>query len=79
LSYGGVSGGTRAAQMMKEVLTTLSMMPLTEAVSLPMFTQFINDKGELTPNETMTKSVETMLKALHQWGTALKTMRNKGK
>src|SRR6185437_2310461 len=41
VSYGGVSAGTRAAQMIKQVVTTLKMTPLTEAVSIPFIAQFI--------------------------------------
>ncbi|MFZ0079625.1 MAG: NAD(P)H-dependent oxidoreductase, partial [Trebonia sp.] len=32
VSYGGVAAGTRAAQMLKQVLTALKMMPMMEAV-----------------------------------------------
>ncbi|GAA3311138.1 hypothetical protein GCM10020295_80060 [Streptomyces cinereospinus] len=35
VSYGGVSAGTRAAQMIKQVVTALKMTPVLEAVSLP--------------------------------------------
>jgi NAD(P)H-dependent FMN reductase len=41
VSYGGVSAGTRAAQMLKQVLTTLKMVPIPEAVSIPFVTQFV--------------------------------------
>lgn len=75
VSYGGVSAGTRAAQMMKQVLTTLSMMPLNEAVSVPMFTKFFNDDGELTPNEEMEKAANNMYTALLKWAQALQPLR----
>lgn len=35
VSYGGLSAGTRAAQMLKQIITTLKMMPLTESVAIP--------------------------------------------
>ncbi|RYE25326.1 MAG: NAD(P)H-dependent oxidoreductase [Sphingobacteriales bacterium] len=75
LSYGGVSAGTRAAQMMKQVLTTLSMTPLSEAVSVPMFFQFFDEEGNFTPNEELNKAADVMYTALHKWTTALKPMR----
>lgn len=35
VSYGGASGGIRSVQMAKQVVTTLRMFPLAEAVALP--------------------------------------------
>src|SRR5579864_3115325 len=61
VSYGGVAAGTRAAQMLKQVLTALKMCPLTEAVSIPFFPQFIDEDGALQPNEVMEQSAATML------------------
>ena len=42
VSYGGVSAGTRAAQMVKQVVTTLRMTPVLEAVSIPFVAQFVD-------------------------------------
>ena len=39
VSYGGVSGGLRAVQATKLVVTTLKMVPLVEAVVIPFFFQ----------------------------------------
>ncbi len=75
LSYGGVSAGTRAAQMMKQVLTTVSITPLTDAVSIPMFFKFFDEDGNFNPNEELTKAADTMLDSLAKWTAALKTMR----
>ncbi len=36
VSYGGISGGTRAVQMIKQVVTTVRMMPLPEAYLFPL-------------------------------------------
>ena len=35
VSYGGVSGGTRAAQMIKQVVTTLKMVPIPKPSRSP--------------------------------------------
>src|SRR4051794_9994651 len=43
VSYGGLSGGTRSVQMTKQIVTTLKMMPLTEAVGIPLFHQHLQD------------------------------------
>src|SRR5690554_2423401 len=36
LSYGGVSGGLRSAQIAKQVVTTLKMMPISDGVTVQM-------------------------------------------
>lgn len=75
VSYGGVSGGLRSTQMLKQVLTALNMMPLVESVAIPSFGQYINDKEVFTPEERVTKSAHAMLTELHRWSTTLKSMR----
>ncbi len=76
VSYGGVAAGTRAAQMLKQVLTTLSMVPLFEAVSIPFFSQFIDDEGELQANETMEQAADAMFDELVRVGAALEPLRD---
>lgn len=77
VSYGGVSGGTRAVQEIKSPVTTLGMMPLTQAVNIPFFWEFINEDGELQPNEITVGAADMMLKKLAEWAEALKGMREK--
>jgi NAD(P)H-dependent FMN reductase len=74
-SYGGVSAGTRAAQMLKQVLTTLKMTPLSEAVSIPFVQQFLDDEAILTPNEVMTASAKAMFDELVRVEEALRPLR----
>lgn len=75
VSYGGVSAGTRAAQMLKQVLTTLKMTPLPEAVSIPFVQQFLGPDGEIRPNEVMEASATAMLNELRRWTDALRSLR----
>ena len=74
VSYGGVAAGTRAAQMLKQVLTTLKMMPLPEAVAIPFVTQFIDEDGALQPNDMMTAGATAMLTELARWTGTLAPM-----
>jgi len=74
VSYGGVSAGTRSVQMTKQIVTTLRMMPIPEAVNIPFFTKSI-EQGVFTGNEALERSAGTMLGELARWATALKTMR----
>ena len=64
VSYGGVAGGTRAVQQLKQVVTALKMIPVAESVNLPFFTQFIDDFGTVQPNDAMTRSADAMLDEL---------------
>jgi NAD(P)H-dependent FMN reductase len=75
VSYGGVAAGTRAAQMIKQVVTTLKMVPLQEAVSIPFVHQFFDDEQRLTPNDVMTSSAKAMLDELVRVGGALRPLR----
>jgi NAD(P)H-dependent FMN reductase len=75
VSYGGVAAGARAAQMIKQVLTTLKMVPLTEAVQIPFVGQFLDDEGVIRPNEVMEGASKAMLDELVRWTDALTPMR----
>ncbi|MGY3214756.1 NADPH-dependent FMN reductase [Mucilaginibacter sp. HD30] len=75
VSYGGVSGGLRAAQMLKQVLTTLHMMPLNQGVTIPFFPKFFNPDGSFTGDESHVKAAGTMFTELDKWTEALKTLR----
>jgi len=75
VSYGGVSGGTRAVQMLKQVVTTLKLMPLPEAVTIPFVAQFIDDEGAFAPNEMIEQSGKAMLDELVRVSGALAGLR----
>ncbi|MEO8854603.1 MAG: NAD(P)H-dependent oxidoreductase [Ginsengibacter sp.] len=75
VSYGGVSGGLRAAQMSKLQITTVKMMPITEAVSIPFFEKHIDENGNYISYEMADQSANVLLKELLKWTIALKTMR----
>lgn len=75
VSYGGVAAGTRAVQMLKQVVTTLSMMPVFESVNIPFVTQFLQD-GTFVPNDILVSAADGMLSALATWETATRPLRN---
>ena len=77
VSYGGISGGMRSVMMTKSILTTLRMVPIFEAVNLPMFAQQIDrSTGEFNATEANEKAAAAMLKELHKWAVALQDMRD---
>lgn len=76
VSYGGISAGTRSVQMAKQVVTTLKMYALPEAVSIPFVAQFIDDEGELRPNEVMEQAADALLDELLKVSRALAVLRD---
>lgn len=78
VSYGGVSAGTRAVQMLKQVLTTLNMLTLFEAVSIPFVARFIGEDGEVHANDTMEQAADATLEELARVSRALAPLRSGG-
>ncbi|HEX6500693.1 MAG TPA: NAD(P)H-dependent oxidoreductase [Micromonosporaceae bacterium] len=74
VSYGMTSAGLRAVQMIKQVVTTLKMMPVTEAVVVPL-RQTVGDDGRFTPNPTMSADAAGMLDELARLTEAFATIR----
>jgi NAD(P)H-dependent FMN reductase len=74
VSYGGVSAGTRAVQMAKQVVSTLKMVPMFEAVSIPFVAQFLDDERRLKPNDVMTTAADAMLDELLRYAEALSVL-----
>ncbi len=75
VSYGGVSAGTRSAQMIKQVVTTLKMTPVFEAVSIPFVAQFLDDENRIQPNEVMEGAAKAMLNELVRLEAVLRPLR----
>jgi NAD(P)H-dependent FMN reductase len=76
VSYGGVSAGTRSVQQLKQVVTTLRMLPVTDSVNIPFFTQFLDQDGMLRPNAIMEQAADTMLDELVRTEAALRPLRS---
>lgn len=74
VSYGGVSGGLRGAQNLKQTLTTLKMVTPPENVGIPNFPTHIKD-GSFASNDLIDASARAMLDELKRWAEALKPMR----
>lgn len=77
VSYGGLSGGLRAVQSLKPVVTTLNMFPVSVSVALPFVTTSIVE-GELRPNELAVGSAKQMLDELLKVSGALQVLRQDG-
>jgi NAD(P)H-dependent FMN reductase len=75
VSYGGVAAGTRAVQMLKQVITTLKMVPMFDAVNIPFVQQFLDEDRRLQPNDIMETAATTMLDELVRWTASLRSLR----
>ena len=76
VSYGGVSGGLRSVQMTKQVVTTLKMVPLFEAVAIPFFSNYMDPENRaFKATEPHLKTATVMLDELLRWTRALEVLR----
>ncbi len=78
VSYGGVSGGTRATQMLKQVMSGVRLVPVTDSVNIPFVREKLDEDGRLKPNEIMEQAVATMLDELARYAEALRPLRSSG-
>jgi NAD(P)H-dependent FMN reductase len=74
VSYGGVSGGLRAVQAIKPVISALRMTPAADAVTIPMVHSMMQD-GAFAPTEIVATSAKTMLDELVKLAAALAPLR----
>jgi NAD(P)H-dependent FMN reductase len=79
VSYGGVSGGLRAAEFLKPTLSVLKMMPIPEGVAVPAVGQQIGPDKTFAANDLNVTAARTMLGELALWTEALKGLRAKVK
>jgi NAD(P)H-dependent FMN reductase len=77
VSYGGVAAGTRATQMLKQVLTALKIMPVPEAVNIPFVGQHLDEEKRFKSTELIDASATAMLDELLRWTESLAVLRNK--
>lgn len=76
VSYGGVSGGTRSVQVLKQLVPVVHMMPIPEAVNIPFFSKSIDEDGEgFSPADVQAKAAGIMLDELAKWAKALGPLR----
>jgi NAD(P)H-dependent FMN reductase len=74
VSYGGMSGGIRAVQMLKQPLISMKVVGIPESVVIPFFAQLM-DGGAFKGSEALEKSAVTMLDELQRWTDALASLR----
>jgi NAD(P)H-dependent FMN reductase len=75
VSYGGVAAGTRAVQQLKQVVTSVAMMPTQASVNIPFVQQFLAEDGTIVGNDVMVEAVPAMLDELMRFQEALAPLR----
>ncbi|QRR00786.1 NADPH-dependent FMN reductase [Dyadobacter sandarakinus] len=75
VSYGGISGGMRSAQMLRQVLTTLQMVPIAQGVTIPFFAKNIDSDNTYIGDESQKESAVKMFSELQKWTSALRPLR----
>lgn len=76
VSYGGISGGLRAAQMIKLTASALKMVVITEAISIPFVAQAIDrESGLFKATDAQERAAATLLDELARWTSALAQLR----
>ena len=73
--YGGISGGLRSAQVLRQLLGNVNVHALPQVVPVPNFPQFIGKDRVFRPNEQIKDGVKIMLDELYKWASALKILR----
>lgn len=75
VSYGGVSGGLRATQELRQLLGNLNMMPIPQTVPIPFFPKFITEEKIFVPDAPVVEGLKLALDELAKWSAALKPLR----
>jgi NAD(P)H-dependent FMN reductase len=75
VSYGGVSGGLRAVEQLRQVFAELHAVTIRDAVSFASAWEQFDSAGKLLAPERSQRSMAALLERLHWWAVALKTAR----
>jgi len=74
VSYGGISGGTRSVQQLRQVVIELQMVPIRNGIHIPMYWNNLDETGNLAM-EAHKEGTENFLRQLLSWAKNLKIMR----
>jgi NAD(P)H-dependent FMN reductase len=76
VSYGGISAGMRATQMLKPVVSCLRMVPVTDQVAIANFGQYLSD-GVFAPGDAAASAATVMLDDLERTMNAIGQLRSR--
>lgn len=75
VSYGGISGGLRAVEQLRQVFPELHAMTVRDTVSFAMAHGAFDASGEPVDAEGCNAAATTMLNEIRWWGNALRAAR----
>jgi len=75
VSYGGISGGLRAVEQLRQVFAEVHVATMRDTVSFPFAHAAFDESGQPRLPEGPDLAAETMLDQLVWWGSALRTAR----
>jgi len=75
VSYGGVSGGLRAVEQLRQVFAELHTVTVSNSVSFAGAWEQFDETGKLLSPERHHRTMSTLLTRLHWWAAALRTAR----
>ena len=74
---GSTRPGTRATQMLKQVLTALRIMPVMDAVNIPFVAQHLDEDRRFKSTELIDASATAMRDEALRWTESLAPLREK--
>src|SRR5690606_4522216 len=75
VSYGGLSGGLRAVEQLRPVISELHAVPIRDTVSFHLAHRQFDESGELRDEEPAGRAAATMLDQLVWWSESLRQAR----
>lgn len=75
VSYGGMSGGIRAAEQLRQVFAEVHAVTIRDSVMFPMAWEQFGADGTLLNPGRAERQMQTVLKRLAWWSTALREAR----
>jgi NAD(P)H-dependent FMN reductase len=77
VSYGGVSGGLRAVEQLRQVFAELHVVSIRDSVSFQNAWQVFDAAGNPADPDRSSAQMSRMLAKLHWWAVALRTARDR--
>lgn len=74
VSYGGIAGGTRSVQQLRQVIVELQMVPIRNGINIPLYWTQLDEKGKLK-TEALKENADNMLEQLIWEAKTLKSAR----
>ena len=75
VSYGGIAGGTRAVEQLREVVIELQMLPLRDAVHIPFVRMALDESGK-PKDPIFSQAAEALLDKLNKWAENMIILKN---